>query len=201
MTRFRRDEAFTLVELLTVIVIITMILMITFVIYHGVTARTDLKAAVEMLKQDIRKVYALADSGVAVTDGSTKHRDQYRIEFHTDSGAPLPNPRSAYRIIKRTWNTGSHTWNAWTVVAPQKQTAVQIVSSDWIRPTMSSNTVIYALNGMTQDATTGNYGITFISKGSIITTDCLGDATVTLRSNDQGKNMSITVSSYGSVAE
>ncbi|MFH1151303.1 MAG: prepilin-type N-terminal cleavage/methylation domain-containing protein [Actinomycetota bacterium] len=201
MTRSRRDEGFTLVELLTVIVIITMILMITFVIYHGVTARTDLKAAVEMLKQDVRKVYALADAGVGVmdADGVTKQRDQYRMEFHISGDGSAPG--SAYRTLKRTWNAGADTWNAWTVVAPQKQTAVQIVSNDWIRPTMSSNTVIYACSGMSYDAGSKTYYLTFITKGSIVTTDALGDAQVTLRSNDQGKNMNIYISTYGSVSD
>lgn len=194
----RNQRGFSLVELATVVIIAGMIIGVSTVAYYQTTRRTDLKTAAEILKEDIRKVYSLADSGESVTDANgVKHRDQYRIQFHTDDGSYLPV--NAYRILKRTWDETSGDYGDWDVVAPERSTAVKVLSGNWIRPTFSSDTQITALTNMS--GADGEKGITFESKGSIVQTDApIGDKTITLSSTEGGSSITITVSMYGSVS-
>ena len=201
------ERGFSMVELMVVMVLIVLILGITVVVWRNAARRTDLQAAVEIVKEDIRKTYALADAGVAVTgsDG-IKRRDQYRIEFR-DNGTidQGKDPLNCYRIIKRTWNVGTNDWNAPTVVAPEKRASIRIINNEWIRPSLSSSTIITSYNNLTlgnasNKWNTNNYGITFESKGSIIQCDgTFTDKTITLRETSQNKNASITVTPYGNV--
>jgi type II secretory pathway pseudopilin PulG len=186
-----REDAFSLVELMIVMILMVLILSIGVLIYAGSSRSTDLKATAEMVKQDIRKVYAAADSAVAVqgSDGLL-HKDQYQIAFnlYTD------NPASCYHVYKRAWNVGSGAYNAWTLVAPSKLAANKVISNEWIKPSTSSDIQIRAISGSASPKE-----ITFLSKGSIIQTDAAGDVQVTLRSNSQNKQTVLTVSIFGSV--
>lgn len=190
--RFSRagERAFTLTELLIVLVMVMFILLVTVIWYARTVRRTDQQAIAEMLKQDIRKVYALCDSGIK-TNGE---RDRYRIEFHTKA----ENPASAYRILVQKYDGASWASSAWTAVTPQKQTTVKIVSGSWNQPGSSGETYISGYTGTT--AVGGNNGITFISKGSIIQTDTAGDKTVTVRTTG-GPDIVLTISEYGSVSD
>ncbi|MBN1288894.1 MAG: hypothetical protein JXA49_04575 [Actinobacteria bacterium] len=191
------QKGFTLVELGTVLIIATMLIGTTTVVYYQTTRKTDLKTAAELVKEDLRKVYALTDSGGGVTDGTgMKHRDQYRIQFHTNDGAHAPV--NSYRILKRTWDIATGSYSAWEPVEPERSSAVKVLSDSWVRPTMSSDTQITALTNMS--GADGEKGITFEAKGSIIQTDPpLGDKTITLGTAGSGDTITITVSMYGSV--
>jgi Tfp pilus assembly protein PilE len=171
-------------ELALVVLLIALILGVTIVVYQSSARKTELRASAEMLKQDIRKVYAKADAAIAVTGTlGQKYRDQYRVEFQTNAGSP-PN---CYRVMKRTYSGGAY--GAWTLVAPEKSTSNKVIDNQWTSP-CSGSTVI----------SSAPTDITFVSKGSIIQTGAAGDVQIVLQEgSDASKTETITVSMFGSV--
>ncbi len=146
-----------------------------------------------MVKQDIRKVYAAADSGdapAAGTDGII-HKDRYQIVFNLNGG----NPPNCYSIWKSSW-TGS-AYGPMTREPLDKLTANRIArdtnGNKYIQPSASSDIRITNVTGAA-----GNQ-ITFVPSGSIIQTTATGDSTVTIHSQSQNKDIVINVSMFGSV--
>lgn len=192
---------FSMIELLTVVIIIGVMMGTVAIVYQAAARQTDLKAAAEMLKQEIRKVYAFADAGKAVEYNGQKYRDRYRIEFNRESGDP--GPPNTYHVIKRSFDAAKGDWKDWEPVAPEHGAAYEVDNADgqqWIKISSSPNTVVLPLNNASKGPT-GLWGITFISRGSIVVTDCNGDTTITLRATDQKQNSQVTVSMFGSVSQ
>lgn len=185
------EKGFSLVELLVVLVLIGLLIGTASLMYYRAARSTDVKAAAEILKDDIRKVYAMTDSGVTPSAPSAdglKHRDQYRMEFHLAADDP-PN---CYRVLMRTWSGSSY--GLWTLKAPDKQSSNKVIDGVWRQPSTSSGTAIHSVSG----ALAANE-ITFISAGSIVQTDAIGDVQITLRDGSIDKNSVVTISKYGSV--
>lgn len=197
MLRSGSDRGFTIAELGVVIILVALLLMVTIIVFYTTTRKTDIKAAAEMMKQDIRKTYALADSGE--TDPTHGERYRYRIEFHTGA----EDPPNAYRILKQTYNGSSWATSPWTVVTPERHESYKTVGNGWIKFSSSGDTKIESYTGMSNLSTVdGNHnGITFISKGSIIETATSGDKTVTISDGSGSDDYTITVSQYGSVSD
>lgn len=199
----RGQPGFSLIELVTTLFVATLIIGTSAVAYYQTTRKTDQKASAEILKEDIRKVYALSDSGESVVDPSNvRHRDQYRIVFHTND--PTYPPVNCYKILKRSYDLDLSAYPDWTSgdvdVIVEKHAAVKIVDGTWIKPSMSSDIEITQVTNMSGGD--GEKGITFESKGSIIQTDApVGDKTITLRNSSGGGTVTITVSLYGSISE
>lgn len=195
------QSGFSLVELVTVVIIAGLIMGTVTIMYYQTARKTEQRAAAEILKQDIRKVCTLAESGDGVVDGNNvRHRDKYRIVFHTKDDDP-PN---CYKILRSRYNTETGTYPIWTSdevdVIAEKHHSIKIIDGTWIKPATSNDVEITALSeNMTEED--GERGITFESKGSIIQTDALGDCSVTLSSKDNGASATITVSLYGSIVE
>ena len=191
---YRSQEAFTMVEMLFVIVLMALLLAIGTVVFYGSVRNTDLTATAEMIKQDIRKVYAAADSGYAPAAGTDGiiHKDRYQIEFHLSGDSPA----NCYRVYQYSWSVVGSVggYNTKTLVKPDKLSSNLTIGNQWIQPSASSDIQITGVTGA------GVNQITFVPSGSIIQTDSTtGDATVTIRSQSQKKNIVITVSMFGSV--
>jgi type II secretory pathway pseudopilin PulG len=184
-----------MVELSIVVLLIGLLIAVSVVVWQATAKRMDLQAAAEMLKEDIRKVYALADSGVARpgNDG-LQHRDRYILEINTNDDDP-PN---CYRVRLQKWS-GSDYGPPGPPDNPQlKQAANKVVGDGWIKPSFSSDTVIQSVSG----AESANpYKVTFESKGSIVQTRASGDVIITIRSPSQDKDIDITISLYGSISQ
>lgn len=198
------QSGFSMVELMTVLIIAGLIISTTVIAYYQTTRKTDQRAAAEILKTDIRKVYSLADSGAGVVDTVTnvRHRDKYRIVFHTND--ENYTPVNCYKILKSSYNTGTGLYPDWTSgdveVIADREAAVKIINNTWLKPSVSGNVEITQVTNMS--GADGEKGITFESKGSIIQTDApAGDKTITLRNKDGGASITITVSMYGSISE
>lgn len=190
--RFDRSEnAFTLVELLIVIGLMSLILAVGVVVYYGASRSTDLKAAAEILKQDIRKVYAATDSGESVTDATgVVHKAEYKMEFHLNGDSPA----NCYCVWTRSWGPGG-TYGGWTLVPPDKHSSNITMLNQWIKLSTSSDIQIASVS----NPGAGGNQITFKAMGSIIQTDATGDATVTISSKSQKKDFVINVSMFGSI--
>lgn len=174
-----RERGFTIVELGIVVTIISIMLFAAIISYYSATRRTEVMGAAEQVKQELRKVYAMADSGTK-TNGM---RDQYRITFHNNG----ENPPNAYLVEKGTWTGAAYNWVA---VAPTRGAANKIVSTNWVQPANQADCqLIYSGTGI----------ITFASKGSIVEVTPAADNTITVGSVSQGKNIIITVNSAGSI--
>lgn len=195
------QSGFSMVELMTVLIIAGLIIGTATIVYYQAAKKTEQKAAAELLKEDIRKVCALAESGDGVTDSNyVRHRDKYRIVFHTKDD----DPANCYKILRSRYDTNTGTYPEWTSeevdVIAEKHGSIKIINGVWIKPATSNSIEITALSeNMTGEE--GERGITFESKGSVIQTDVLGDCSVTISNKDSGASATITVSLYGSIVE
>jgi len=175
----RNERGFTLVEVGIVVIIIGIMLLTASLAYFNATRRTEVVTVAEQIKEDLRRVYSLTDSGNK-SSGPTGPRDRYRITFNNAG----ENPPNTFRVEKST--DGG---NNWTVVTADKKTSNKVLTNNWIQPAQQGDAQI------TYSAKT----ITFISKGSIMQTDPAGNKTVTVSSSSQGTNAVITVNDYGSL--
>jgi prepilin-type N-terminal cleavage/methylation domain-containing protein len=191
----KSEDAFTLVELSVVVVLIGLLVGVTVIVWQATARRMDLQAAAEMLKEDIRRVYALADSGVARpgSDG-LQHRDRYILEINTNGGAP-PN---CYRVRVQKWSGTGYGIPGPPDNPQLKQAANKVVGDGWIQPSFSSDTVIQSVSGA---GSANPYSVTFVSKGSIVQTLAPGDVIITIRSLSKNKDINITISLFGSVSQ
>ena len=178
----RNERGFTLVEVGIVVIIIGIMLLTASLAYFNATRRTEVVTVAEQIKEDLRRVYSLTDSGNK-SSGPTGPRDRYRITFNNAG----ENPPNTYRIEKST--DGG---NNWADVDPTRQESnkrVTVGGHIWIQPASQGDAQL------TYSAKT----ITFISKGSIMQTDPAGNKTVTVSSSSQGTNAVITINDYGSL--
>lgn len=181
-----------MVEILFVIVLMALLLAIGAVVFYSSERNTDLKATAEMVKQDIRNVYAMADSAYVPTgatdSGGIMHKDIYQIKFNLTGDSP-PN---CYTVLKYSWSGSGYSV---VTTVPTDKLAANLTTGaqkQYIQPSASSDIQI------TSVTPAGNQ-ITFKPSGSIIQTDATGDSTVTIHSKSQNKDIVITVSMFGSV--
>lgn len=166
-----------MIELLVVIIIIAVILLTAVISYHAATRNTEVTGAAEQIRQEIRRVYSLADSGEKTA--GVRHR--YRITFNNAGGVP-PN---AYRVERSTDGGGT-----WTVVPIEKAAANRTLANGWVQPANQGDcNITYSVQT-----------IQFISRGSILETSPAGNKTVTVSSTGTGRVITITVNDYGSVS-
>ncbi|MCJ7652731.1 MAG: prepilin-type N-terminal cleavage/methylation domain-containing protein [Actinobacteria bacterium] len=188
--RLRFQKGFTLVELLTVIAIIGITAGIGLVLVVKGSEGTDRRAAAEIVKQDLRKVYSLADnatrSGATATD---MRRDRYKIVFNSGNADP-PN---AYKMVKSIWNGTGYVD---TDIPPDPKEVNRIVSDHplWVKP--STNPNIWILPGGVDE-----YTLIYKPMGSIIEVDPPGEKMIKIETHDNGMNNAIDISDYGDLSE
>jgi len=187
------ESGFTIPELLTVIVIIGVLISIVAIYMVITQRRTAQQSIVEILKQEIRNVYAMADS--AEKNGAG-YRYKYRMEFKRND----ESPPTCYRIMKGESADGT-TWT-WSVVPPVKGTSYKIVDqvNGWIQLGTPGNTYINSYTNMNSVDSGANYGFTLVSKGSIVEKEPVVDSTIVIRSSGQ-PDITVTVNQYGSVTD
>jgi prepilin-type N-terminal cleavage/methylation domain-containing protein len=174
------ERGFTIVELGIVVAIMSVMLTAAVVSYYTATRTTEVQTVAEQIKEEIRRVYSMTDSGEK-TSGT---RNRYQITFNNNGESPA----NSYKVEKGTSADGGTTWS-WGVVAPAKSTSNKIVSTDWVQPSSQSDCQL------TYSAKT----ITFIPSGTLIMTNPPADNTVTVTSVSQGKSVVITTNSFGTV--
>jgi prepilin-type N-terminal cleavage/methylation domain-containing protein len=188
--RHYNQKGFTLVELLVVIAIIGMTVGVGILMVVQGGAGTDVRASAEIVKQDLRKVYSMADDAKKYGPAGSEQldRDQYKIVFHDDT----VEPKNAY-IIMRYWNESKGEFE-WNEIPPDPKEVNRIVEgTNWIRPTSSSDIDIKLPVG-------GTYEVTFESKGSVMTVKPLVDAKyIKIESRSKGLNVTIDISDYGDI--
>lgn len=194
---FARQGGFSLYELLAVIGIIAALMGVTTLAIYAISRKTDISAVAEMIKEDIRKMYALADGAKTSPASGTVKRDQYRIVFHNNSGDAQNNPKNTYQLQKRTWDGSA--WGAWTAQTPDPGTYANVVPTNWIKPTMDADCQLsYSYQN-----------ITFVSRGSVtnvcpdvndeVPVYATGAMTITVSSVSQVSSIVITVTDMGNV--
>jgi prepilin-type N-terminal cleavage/methylation domain-containing protein len=98
----RGQRGFTLVEVGIVVIIIGIMLLTASLAYFNATRRTEVVTVAEQIKEELRRVYSLTDSG-----GKTAGvRNQYRITFN-NAGETPPN---TFRIEEST-DGGTNWWS------------------------------------------------------------------------------------------
>jgi prepilin-type N-terminal cleavage/methylation domain-containing protein len=183
------ERGFTLIELLIVIIIIGIMLGAVTIMTYASMRNTDVKAAAEMLKQDLRKTYAMAAAGdKPACEEDLRYR--YKIVFNGNTDSPA----NCYVIWKGTPAGGTY---GWTEMTPRGSEANKR-SGNYIYPSSSGSTKI-------------DYGdyktIYFASAGSITVANTTGDTSpgsdMTVNVTDAGGHgvMPIHISGYGSISD
>jgi prepilin-type N-terminal cleavage/methylation domain-containing protein len=192
------EKAFSLIELMTVIIIIAVMLGVTTIVWQATARSMDVQAAAEMMKEDIRKVYALAAQGQPRVENGITHRDQYRLEIYT-SAAKSPDIPNTYKISTRQWSGGD--WSStWTPVTVLKSQASRM-SNGYIKLGNYSS-----MNITVPGSALEMYPLIFEARGSIVhvmnpssgKAEAVGDTVIRL--NNTKKSIDITVSIYGDVS-
>jgi hypothetical protein len=162
-------------------------LSVGIIAYVTTMKTTDIKAAAEMLKQDLRRVYALAASGEKPV--GVDYRYRYSIAFNGNTGSP-PN---SYAITK--WTPDASMNYTPTVMTPNKSAANK-TEGNYIKPGNESGTTIdYG----------SNQTIYFVSLGAIALANTDGginpgaDMQVFIKNGSNTRT--ITVSGYGNISE
>ena len=165
-----------------VVLIMGVMLGASVIAYIASTANADARGTGEMIKQDLRRVYALAASGEK-PPGEPDYRYRYRITFTSNS----------YVVERGTATGGVYTYNP---MAPYKA-ATNKTDGYYILPTSNSSTTIDSASNPT---------IYFVSSGAITVANT--DGTVSPGADMQifiktgGTTVrTITVSGYGNVSD
>ena len=186
--RFQRG--FTFAELLVVIAIIGMTAGVGIVLVVSGSAGTDRRASAEILKQDFRKVYSLAENAVRSGETTTDmRRDRYKIILHSGTADP-PN---AYKIVKSVWDGTAYID---TDVPPDSKEVNRIVQgTNWIKPSANPNIWILLPEEVAE------YTFTYKPMGSIIEIEPLGEKKIEIETHDDGRRNAIYISDYGDLSE
>ena len=187
----RFQGGFTFIELLLVIIIIGMAAGVGIIMVVSGSAGTERRASAEILKQDLRKVYSLADNAARSGETTTDmRRDRYKIIFHSGTADP-PN---AYKIVKVTY-AGDNNWTETDVVPSSREVNRIIEGTNWIKPSTNPNIWIL-LPGEVAD-----YTLTCKPMGSIIEIEPLGEKKIEIETHDNGRRNAIYISDYGDLSE
>ena len=195
--KMRSQTGFTLIEMLIVVFIIGLMAGTGIIMVVRSSAGYSRKATAEIVKQEVGKVYSLADDAVRHgAEGSVeidKQRDRYVIVVNDYAGDP-PN---AYKIVKKTWNG---TALESTDLTPDSREANKIISgTNWIKPSTSSDIQIL-VPGSDADPPVHVEQLVFRSKGSIMTVDTDppgGEKWIKIKAKSSGQISTIDVSDYG----
>ncbi|MHB8895132.1 MAG: hypothetical protein ACYC99_08165 [Candidatus Geothermincolia bacterium] len=180
----KRESGFTVVELGVVVVIIGIMLGATMISYWSATRRTEVMGAAEQIKQELRRVYALTDSGEKTNGVPTAARNRYRITFNNNG----EDPPNAYMVERGTSNDGGATYS-YVPMVPARGASNKIVATNWVQPSSSRDCqLVYSAKTLT-----------YMSRGSILQVSPAADNTITVTSASVGRNVVITVNSYGNV--
>jgi len=189
----RMEAGFTLIELIVVIILIGLISMTAFLLYGTSIGTTDAKTALEMIKQDIRRVYTLADGG----EMANGYKVAYGIQLNRASDSP-PN---AYRIIRGTTSNG--TTYTWTTVDPGRAVNAK-TGYRWVKPSSTSGLAITYTNMSSGAPATdggtwpGNVALLLRGSGSTVRKFTAGNSTITTTGG--GHSFSVTISEMGSLS-
>jgi prepilin-type N-terminal cleavage/methylation domain-containing protein len=181
------EKGFSLIELLTVVFIIGVMIGTATVAFFVVSRNTDVKTTAEMLKEDLRKVYAFAASGEK--PNGIDYRYRYKVTFNNR----IEDPKDCYLIQKGTPDAfGTYTYADMT---PTKFNANK-TEGNYIKPSNMGSTHI-------------NYGdyktIYFVSAGSITMANITGntapggDMVINIVGHSSSK--SVTISGYGNISD
>ena len=186
-----REQGFTLTELMIVVLIMGVMLGAVVIAYVTTLGNSDARSASEMLKQDLRRVYALADSGEKPS--GVDFRYQYSITFNGNGDSP-PN---SY-VIKQGTPTiaGSYSWAEMTPDPNTSSKVVNVSGVDYIQPGSNASTTI-------------NYGsnrtIYFVSIGAYTLANTDGGPNpgqdMTVKVSNGSTVRTITVSGYGNISD
>jgi len=188
------ERAFSLAELLTVMAIIGVVVTGATIMWTTTAHSTDVQAAAEMLKEDLRKAYSMAALGASNGKDNTGiiQRDKYRFQINTSTGSPA----NTYRIQTCTWDPNAGAYTLWALYPTRKSQANQIDSAGWIKPGNSCQLSVLSGTGVPLQVT--SYEFTFTSRGSMVQKDPQGDTTI--RVSNEAKQVDVTVSMYGDVS-
>jgi prepilin-type N-terminal cleavage/methylation domain-containing protein len=188
------EKAFSMAELMAVITIIGVVVTGATIMWTTTAHGTDVRAAAEMLKEDLRKAYSMAALGASNGKDSTGiiQRDKYKFQINTSTGSPA----STYRIQTCTWDPNAGAYTAWALYPTRKSQANKIDSSGWIQP--GSSCQLSVLSGGGEPLQVTSYEFTFTSRGSMVQKDPAGDTTI--RVSNEAKHVDVTVSMYGDVS-
>lgn len=170
-------RGFSIIELLVVVLVIAVMISAAVIAYNRLTRNTEVAGAAEQIRQELRRVYSMTDSGEKTA--GVRHR--YRITFNNAGQAP-PN---AFLVEKSTDGGGS-----WVAVPVQRGSANITLAGGWARPAAAGDC------NLTYSTPT----IVFISRGSILETTPAGVKMVTVSSSSTGRTVTITVNDYGSIS-
>lgn len=179
-----REQGFTLIELMIVVLIMGVMLGAVVIAYVTTLGNSDARSASEMVKQDLRKVYALADGGEKAPSG---FRYQYRITFNGGSAPP-----NSYLIEKGTPDAGDTC--TWTSMTPDA----------FATNNRSGNNIIPSNNPGTEIQYSGP-PIYFVSIGAYVLANTDGGPNpgqyMTVKVSNGSTVRTITVSGYGNISD
>lgn len=183
------ESGFTLIELMIVVLIMGIMLGSVTIVTYASLRNTDLKSTAEMMKQDLRKTYAMANSGEMPPLISYRYR--YRIVFNGNSDSP----KNCYMIQQGTPDgTGTYVYADMPVRGSNAQAH-------------NGNYIIPSSNGSTQIDYGGNKNIYFVSVGGITVANTNGftapggsDMTINIK-DAGGATIPITISGYGNISD
>ena len=166
-----------------VIIVIGIMLVVATVAFVASLGNADARGTGEMIKQDLRKVYALAASGEK-PPGEPDYRYRYKITFTSNS-----------YLVERGTPTGGGVYT-YSPMAPQKS-ATNKTNGNYILPINNASTTIDSASNPT---------IYFVSSGAITVANT--DGTVSPGANMQifiktnGTTVrTITISGYGNISD
>lgn len=187
-----RENGFTIIELAVVIITIAVILSISILIYYNTVKKTDARAGLEVIKQEIRSIHALTDSGEMNASG---YKYAYGIQVHNFA----EDPPNCFRIIRGSTADGSN--YTWTVFTPEERTRYKTLAGGWIILSSSSGVDI-TYTDLVANLNTGdgnNNGIALKAEGSMVVKFNAEDSTITVTGG--GPDNTVTVSEYVSVSD
>ena len=183
-----REQGFTLTELMIVVLIMGVMLGAVVIAYVTTLGNSDARSASEMVKQDLRKVYALADGGEK--PAGVDYRYKYSITF-TGSGGTPPN---SYKITK------------WTPDASGNYpTSTDLAADTFTTNNRSGVNIIPSNNPGTTIDYGSNQTIYFVSIGAYTLANTDGGPNpgqdMTVKVSNGSTVRTITVSGYGNISD
>lgn len=177
-----REQGFTLIELMIVILIIGVMLGAVVVAGLASLSNADARGTGEMIKQDLRKVYAMASAGDKPANVDFRYR--YRITFTSNS-----------YLVEQGTPSGSGVYGYLPMAPTESET--NKTNGNYIQPTSNASTTIDAGSNPT---------IYFISSGAITVANTDGtvspgaDMQILVKTNGSTVR-TITVSGYGNISD
>lgn len=185
------EQGFTLVELMIVIIIIGIMLGSAVIAFAVSMGNADVRGSSEMIKQDLRRVYALASAGNKPAGIEYEdYRYRYRITFQGNTGSP----KNSYIVYQGVPDTlGNYDYDNHPMTP--KNSATNKTSGNSIIPSSNVGTRIEY----------SSQHIYFVSFGAITVANAGGEVspgnemTVSIKNGSTTKT--VTISGYGNISE